>query len=412
VRQLITKFLYTTYDILLNHLYGSHVKKKKIAFLINSLGLGGAERVVSLLLERMNNHPELEFELILLENEIFYELPKDIKVTILSNLTWQDSALKRTLYIPLLAYRLKRYIKKNDIKFVLSFIYRADFVNVLASFLTNYNFALSNRVNASSTYSDNSLTSKINNFLIKTLYPKAPLVINVSHGLKNDLTKNYNIEDKKQFVIYNPYDIEKIKKLSNEPLELELEREKTIVVASRLDPVKNIPMILRAFSNIEEPLKLIIIGDGADTEKLKALSSELKIDDRVIFTGLQNNPYRYMKNSAIYISASNSEGFPNALVEAMICQCAVISTDCKSGPREILAPSSDFSYELKEGIEVAEYGILTAINDQNALENAIKFYIQSSEKRLKYSKLGYKRAKDFDIDIITEKYINRIKKGL
>ena len=388
------------------------MKKKKIAFLINSLGLGGAERVVSLLLENMKNHPKLEFELILLENVIFYNLPKDIKVTILSQLTWKDSTIKRTLYIPLLSYKLKQHIKKNEIDFVLSFIYRSDFVNVIASFLTKHSFALSNRVNASSTYSDSSLASKINNFLIKTLYPKAPLVINVSHGLKNDLTKNYNVEDEKQKVIYNPYDIEKIEKLSLEPLEIKLNRAKTIVIASRLDPIKNIPMVLKAFAKFQEPIKLVIIGNGNDTAELKALAKKLGIDKKVIFTGLQNNPYKYMKNSAIYISASNSEGFPNALVEAMICGCAVISTDCKSGPREILAPSSDFTYELKKGVEYAKYGLLIAINDQDALEDAIKFYLDNSDEKISYSELGYKRAKDFDLSIVTQTYIDTIMQEL
>ncbi len=388
------------------------MKKKKIAFLINSLGLGGAERVVSLLLDELKNYPEFEFELILLEDEIFYELPKNIKTTLLSKLTWKDSALKRTLYIPLLAYKLSRYIKKNEIDFVLSFIYRSDFVNVFASHLTKYKYALSNRVNASSTYADNSLTSKLNNFLIKSLYPKAPLIINVSHGLKNDLVKNYNIADTKQEVIYNPYDIKKIEKLSCESLDLKLDRDKTIVVASRVDPVKNISLILHAFAKIKRALNLVIIGDGSQLNELKKLAFELKIDKRVIFTGLQNNPYKYMANAAIYISASNSEGFPNALVEAMICRCAVISTDCKSGPREILAPSSDFDNELKKGIEFAEYGLLTAVNDQDALEKAIKFYLNNEDKRILFSNLGYKRAHDFDLGIIAQNYIDIIKREL
>ena len=213
-------------------------------------------------------------------------------------------------------------------------------------------------------------------------------------------------------MIYNPYNIEKIEKLSLEPLDIKLNRDKTIVIASRLDPIKNIPMILRAFAKFQEPLKLVIIGDGADTIELKALASKLGIKKKVIFTGLQNNPYKYMKNSAIYISASNSEGFPNALVEAMICRCAVISTDCKSGPREILAPTSDFTYELKKGVEEVQYGLLTAINDQHALEDAIKFYLDNSDKQISYSKHGYKRAKDFDLNVVTQTYIDTIKQEL
>jgi N-acetylgalactosamine-N,N'-diacetylbacillosaminyl-diphospho-undecaprenol 4-alpha-N-acetylgalactosaminyltransferase len=388
------------------------LKKRKIAFLINSLGLGGAERVVSMLLEQMKKDQEFEFELILLENEIFYDIDKDIKVTTLSKLTWKDSALKRTLYIPILAYRLKRYIKQNSIDFVLSFIYRADFVNILASFISDHKFGVSNRVNASSTYADNSWSSKINNYLIKTLYPKAPLIINVSHGVKNDLIKNYYIDETKQRVIYNPYNIKKIEKLANEPLDINLDREKTIVVASRLDPIKNIPMILRAFARVKEPLKLLIIGDGSDTKTLKELSRKLGIEKRVIFTGLQNNPYRYMKNSSIYISASNSEGFPNALVEAMICGCAVISTDCKSGPREILAPKSDFNYELKEGIEFTKYGLLTAVNDEDALFEAIIYYINNSKQKDTISKAGYKRSDDFNLINVTKTYIDTIKMEL
>jgi len=360
----------------------------------------------------MKNHPHLEFELILLENQFFYDTPKGVKTTVLSKLTWQDSALKRTLFIPILAYKLSRYIKKNDISFVLSFIYRSDFVNVLASYLSEYKYALSNRVNAGSTYSDNSLTSKINNFLIKKLYSKAPLIINVSHGVKKDLAKNYNIDLKRQKVIYNPYDIKKIEQLSKEPLDLKLIREKTIVAVSRLDQVKNIPLLLRSFAKIKEPLTLVIIGEGSQSDKLKDLACKLKIDERVVFTGLQNNPYKYMANASVYISSSNSEGFPNALVEAMICKCAVISTDCKSGPREILAPSSNFDYELKKGMEFAEYGLLTAVNDQEAMQEAINFYLNNEKKRIFYSNHGYKRALDFDLDIIADTYTDIIKREL
>ncbi len=387
-------------------------KKKKIAFLINSFGLGGAENVVSQILNQTKKQNEFEFELILLENEIFYPLPKGIKVTTLSSLTWKDSAIKRTLYIPLLSYRLKEHIKKSNIDFVLSFIYRSDFVNVIASQFTNYKFALSNRVSASSTYADKSLSSKINNFLIKTLYPKAPLIINVSDGVQNDLALNYNISRSRQRVIYNPFDIEKIERLSSESIDLKLDRDKTIVVASRLDPIKNIKMVLKSFSKIKENMKLIIIGDGSELDMLKLLTIKLGIEKKVIFTNLQNNPYKYMKNASIYISSSNSEGFPNALVEAMICKCAVISTDCKSGPREILAPNTDFRYELKEGIEHTPYGLLTAVNDEKALTEAINFLQENPEKKHKLSNAGYERSKDFNLEKVTKTYIDMIKKEL
>jgi N-acetylgalactosamine-N,N'-diacetylbacillosaminyl-diphospho-undecaprenol 4-alpha-N-acetylgalactosaminyltransferase len=388
------------------------LKKIKIAFLINSFGLGGAERVVSLLLEKLKIHPKYEFELILLEDEYFYEVPEGVKNTTLSTLTWKDSTIKRTLYIPILSYRLNRYIKKNEIDFVLSFIYRSDFVNIITSFFSKHKFAISNRVSASSTYSDDSFASNINNFLIKKLYPKAPLIINVSHGVQQDLIDNYHIDRSKQKVIHNPYNIKKIEQLANENLELKTQRYETLLVASRLDSVKNISMILEVFAILEKNLQLVIIGDGAEKKNLEKLSKILDIDKRVHFMGLQNNPYKYMKNATIYISASNSEGFPNALVEAMFCKCSVISTDCISGPREILAPKSDLNFQLQEGLEITDQGILTATHDKIALKDGIEYLLQDKKRLKTIAQNGYKRAHDFDRTVITQAYIDAIKEVL
>ncbi len=388
------------------------MKKKKIAFLVNSLGTGGAERVASVLLNHLAKQQEYTFELILLEDEHFYTIPDSIKITTLSKLTWSDSPLKRTAYIPIYAYRLSRYIKQNDISFVLSFIYRSDFVNVLASMFSKHTFSLSNHVNASTTYGDNSIASKINNFLIKKLYPKAPLVINVSNGVQDDLYKNYNIPLEKQTVIYNPYNIKDIKEKSLEEIDFDTDRTKTIVVASRLDSVKNVNQILDALSTLNRDFKLIILGKGSQSQALKDQAKKLGISQNVIFTGRQNNPYKYFKNAAIYISASSSEGFPMALVEAMICQCAVISSDCKSGPREILSPETKFSDILKEGIEYAPYGLLFAVDDTKSLAEAINFYLDNPKECQYYSKQGHKRALEFDISIIANKYIKTIKEQL
>ena len=307
---------------------------------------------------------------------------------------------------------MKKYIKDQEIDFVLSFIYRSDFVNVFASFLTHHRYALSNRVNASTTYADGSLSSKINNFLIKTLYPKAPLIINVSHGLKHDLSKHYHIPMEKQTVIYNPYEIKKIEKLALEPLDFKTDKSKTIVVASRLDPIKNIHIILDAIARIEEDVKLIIVGEGSQTDALKRQAKALGLDKNVTFTGLQNNPYKYMHNASIYISASSSEGFPNALVEAMICKCAVISTDCPSGPREILAPDSGYTFAIDEGVEYASFGLLSAVEDRDALVEAITFYLQYPKEKEMYAQKGYQRAQAFDISAVTQSYLNIIKKEL
>ena len=92
------------------------------------------------------------------------------------------------------------------------------------------------------------------------------------------------------------------------------------------------------------------------------------------------------------------------LAEAMACGCAVISTDCLSGPREILAPKSDIKFELRDDIELAEFGVLVPLQDEVNLTKAIEVVIGDNELREKYQQVAKKRANDFNIDGIIKRY--------
>ena len=372
--------------------------------IINSLSQGGAERVASILLNRYYHDSAFDVELVLLEDELAYDLPQGLKVTRLSSLNNRNSSIKKTLSIPLLAYKLYKYCKKMDPDLLVSFLYRADFVNVLASFLHKKPVVVSERVNASSTYNNSSLNSKINKFLIKTLYPHADMVINVSKGTKHDLVENFGIDENKQIVIYNPYDIEKIQRLSNEPLALDVKKEKTMIAVSRFRPIKNIQMIVRAFATLSADTNLILVGDGSDEANLRILVDELGIKSRVLFVGGQDNPYQYMSKASLYLSSSRSEGFPNALMEAMICGCVVVSTDCPSGPREILAPQSDSTYEMKSGVEYAEFGTLVAVDDIAAMGEALDHLLSHHDTRKSYANKSQSRVNDFNLETIYKQY--------
>ncbi len=129
------------------------------------------------------------------------------------------------------------------------------------------------------------------------------MVINVSEGTKQDLVENFAIEAEKQIVIYNPYDIEKIKKLSQESIDFEVNKEKTIVAVSRFRPIKNVEMMLRAFATLEDETRLILVGTGSDEAALMALADELSIQKRVLFVGGQDNPYKFMSKASLYLSS-------------------------------------------------------------------------------------------------------------
>ncbi len=384
--------------------------QKKVLFVVNSLSHGGAEKVLSLLANSFHDKALFTVEIVLLENVRTYPVSPEIKITAFSD-DVQSNAVKKLLMLPVDAVRLAKYVKKSDPDVVVSFIFRADFVNILSSLLTKKPTIVSARVHTSSTYSQKSIGATINKFLIRTLYPKADTIINVSQGTQHDLTENFHISKEKQCVIYNPYEIEKIEALAQqkpETLPL-LQKARTFVIVSRLRPIKNIEMIIDIFATLPEDTRLLIVGDGPHEAVLKARVCALKLQKRILFTGAQENPYQFMKQAAIYLSASNAEGFPNALVEAMLCGCAVISTDCPSGPREILAPNTPFDALLKKSLEETPYGILVAVKDHEAYKNAMLRLLEDQAKREALAISGRKRATEFRMETILGQYACKIK---
>lgn len=377
----------------------------KIIILINSLDGGGAERVVTTLLNNLVN--EYECHLILIENKISYELDKKINVINLSESSNQNGIIK-LIRLPLIAYKLSKVIKKYKFSQVTSFLYRSNYVNILAKYLSKHKCIISERIAPSSMYEDNSISSRISKILIKNLYNKADKIISVSKAIENDLLKNFNI-NVKQNVIYNPYDIEKIKELSEISISYNIEKEKSIITIGSLGKRKNHSLLINAFSKIDdEEYKLYILGKGEEEINLKILIKNLNLEKRVIFLGFDSNPYKYLSKCSIFVLASNSEGFPNVLVEAMLCGCSVISTDCLSGPREILTLNSNINFKLKDKLELADYGILTPLKNIEIMKEAINLLINNENLRKTYQEMAKKRGNEFRIEKIIKQYENII----
>jgi|SaaInl8_200m_RNA_FD_contig_81_737479_length_6981_multi_3_in_0_out_0_6 glycosyltransferase involved in cell wall biosynthesis len=374
---------------------------KKIVIFINSLDGGGAERVVSTLLNNLVE--KYECHLILMENKISYDLDKRINVISLDELS-NKSGIVKLLRLPIVAYKLNKVIKKYNFTQITSFLYRANYVNILAKYLSKHKCLISERIAPSSMYADNSLSSKVSKFLIINLYNKADKIIPVSKAIKNDLIENFGI-NAKQKVIYNPYDIEKIEQLSKEDISYKIDRQKSIITVGSLGQRKNHSLLINAFAKIDDKeYKLYILGKGEEEVNLRNLVIRLGLEERVVFLGFDNNPYKYLSKCNIFIMSSNSEGFPNVLAEAMVCGCSVISTDCLSGPREILAPNSDINVQLEDDIELAEYGILSPIKNVEKMKEAMNLIINDESLRKKYQEKAKQRANNFRIEEIIKQY--------
>ena len=169
-------------------------------------------------------------------------------------------------------------------------------------------------------------------------------IVAVSQGVKDELISLFKLDDNQVSVIYNPIDINLISRLSEEPVEpwVFLTDIPTLITVGGLKNVKAQWHILRVFSELRKRIRcrLIICGDGNLRTFLERMSYEYSVANDVLFIGWQDNPYKYMSKSTVFVSSSLSESFGNVIVEAMACGCPPIVSNCSPAMEEILGSDS------------------------------------------------------------------------
>jgi glycosyltransferase involved in cell wall biosynthesis len=371
----------------------------KIIFLIPTLSIGGGERVVS---ELSLNLPEsVERTIILFKNEISYPYKGKI-ASIDINFSSKNIFVKIYRYfLGLLKFR--RIVKKEKPDYIISFSHPANIINILSGARAIV------RVEGFLSKSCYDLGGKIYKFFVKRFFNRAHMVIDVSKESARDLLEKFGLKEGKIKVIYNPLNLSEIKKLSKEPLEMkyrEIFKNPVIINMGRLTKQKGQQLLLEAFKDIKKKVKdakLVILGQGDLEKSLKNLSKKMDIDKDIYFLGWQKNPFKFLLRSKVFVLSSLWEGLPYALMEAMACSLPIVSFDCRSGPREILSPETDFSIEAKD-IEYSKYGILVKSGDTNLLSQAVIKVLSSKNLQKKLKEDSKKRALDFDIKNIIKEW--------
>jgi N-acetylgalactosamine-N,N'-diacetylbacillosaminyl-diphospho-undecaprenol 4-alpha-N-acetylgalactosaminyltransferase len=377
--------------------------RPKLLISINTLQSGGAERVVSLLMEHLQS--DFEIHLCLYTNIVNYPIPPAIKILDLKQ-PLQQNKLVRFVKMPYQAYKVYNYCKKNKINISVAFLYRPCYINALMKSLWGYpgKVIMCERTHQTTMQQSHSAIYRMfSKFMVMFSYKRADLVLANSYAMQTDLVENFKIRTPVK-VIYNPIDLGFIRTHTDEAPPFHFEKNTFYFInVGGFRKEKNHLLLLQAFFIMKNlPCKLLIVGGGIMEENLKQKVSDFGMNDKVIFCGWDNNPFKYVSRSNCFVLSSDVEGFTNVLIEALACGRAVISTDCSSGPRELLAPATDLHHRAINNYEIGEYGILTPVNDVIALAAAMKKMYEDSTLRSQFEEKARSRAQQFDVDEIKQ----------
>ncbi|EHZ2745623.1 glycosyltransferase [Vibrio vulnificus] len=203
-------------------------------------------------------------------------------------------------------------------------------------------------------------------FPLSTFYNNTPC-LGVSQGVSHEMKEIFPFISDKSKTIYNPVDIKYIKKMADEAIDVFFHKNRYIVTVSSLAPGKKIDRTIKSFASLnDKDVYLVILGDGEEKANLEKLALTLGVSERVLFTGFIENPWPYMKHAEFMSFTSNYEGFGQVLVECLATGTPVVSTNCQSGPSEILVGElSQYLVDIKDRDECA------IVNDLSNMFNEI-----------------------------------------
>ena len=358
--------------------------QKRVAIFMPSLFGGGGQRsMVNLAHGMAESGYDVDLVLAQVEGPFLEEVRKPVRIVDLK----ASRAIKS---LPALI----RYLRTEQPEALLSVF---GYVNIIASWAWRLagvpTRLLLNEQNTVSQESGNASTlrGRLVPWLMKRFYPWANGIIVVSQGVRDDMAKLTKIPKDRITVIYNPSVVRaEVLKKAQAPLDhpwFKPDQPPVLVAVGRLQMQKDFPTLLHAFAQVRQRqhLRLLILGEGKEREPLEELIRKLGLENDVSLPGFVTNPYAYMARASLFVLSSRWEGLPTVLIEALCCGTPVVSTDCPSGPREI----------LKDG----KYGQLVPVGNSDALARAIESTLDS-----KVSTPPPESWQPYDLDNVVNQY--------
>lgn len=393
-------------------------KSKRVAFFIGTLAGGGAERVViNLTGEFVRYGIETDLLVTKFKGPLATSVPDGVNVIELEK-SGKLKVLKYILKLPISNWfiaskwllsgeakvisrlpALLNYVNNTRPHAILSTLDAVNIVSLWTKYISNQDtiYIVRQAIFQSQElmYSHGFFETKLLPVLAKRWYSTADKIVCVSKEMAKDLKSYCDVHQNKLITIYNPVHIGKIIRLSGEKINHPWLINKTVPVilaVGRMVKQKNYPVLFRAVKKIRgyHKVKLIVLGQGPEQKKLEQLSKDLELDDSIDMLGHVSNPYQYMARADLFVLSSSWEGLPNVILEALACGCKVVSTNCRSGPKEIL--------------DHGKYGTLVSVDDVDALSQGIVDSLKVDIDK----KILRDRAAEFDLSIASSQYLKCI----
>ena len=363
--------------------------KKKIAVFVNSLEIGGTESVTLVFVNELIKY-NFTVDLILLQKKGYYLKFLDKRVNVV------NLDKKRLLFS---FFNFFKYLKKNNPDIILSHLTHINVFVLFFKIFLKMRFKIF--INETTTVSlkkkhSNKFRHSILNLIIPFFYPKAAKVIVPSLGVKQDLINTYKVKNKKIAIIPNPVDINFIKSQSKKKINLRIKKKIPLLVSmGRLIPDKDFLSMIKA---VQDTLKikkihLLIMGKGIQKNFLNFEIKKNKLNNNIQLLGEIKNPFPILSKAKIFILTSRREGMPTALLQAIALKKMVISTNCPSGPKEIMSKLN--------------CGYLAEVGNVSDIKKGILKGLNNKIKKADHDKF----LKNYHISYIIKKYIKTFQKN-
>lgn len=320
---------------------------KKVLFIVNSLSNGGAERVcINMANEFINQNYDVDFIVLNISDKNSYDI--NPKINILNLNINSKFKLFKLIKMFFQIKRVNKFIRfsKQEYSLITSHL-------PMSNLLTRFSC-----VSKKAIYVFHLVVNHYE-FINHTFYKKLlqfffykRKIVTVSDGIKEEAMKNYNMDSKYIKTIYNPINVSEILEKSHEKVEI---IRPYFVCIGRFNDQKRQDRMVEIFykGGFFHDYYLVFCGTGENEDKVKNQVRSLKIDNKVLFLGWQDNVYKYINNAELLINTSDKEGFPMNLIEAFACNVKVVSSNCNYGPKEIM--KGEFSDYLVQFDNVDEY---------------------------------------------------------